>query len=621
MRELPSLSRLTAGSLVSATCLLALLHFGREVLEPVALAAILSLILAPLIRALERLGWGRLPATLAAVLLAAACVVGMTLVLASQLAAVTRELPQYRAAIRVKVAKVRELTERPFARIQAELSGLVPQPPADVPKPRQGAGLTPAPGQPVPVEIRPPRLTTQDTLARLLALALGPIGEAGLVLLLMVFISLEHESLKDRLVQFAGHARTSRTIKTLADATQGVSRFFFFQFVVNAAFGAAVGLALWLGGIPHAALWGTLSGALRFVPYLGILGAGAATLLFVAAIDPGWALSLYCVGLFLVLELLVANVVEPKVYGHSSGLSPLAVILSALFWSAMWGPVGLLLSTPLTLCLVVMGRHVRALEPLSVFLGEAPNVTAAQRFYQRALSGDTKAIVRDAQLYLRRHGFARYCDQILLPGLGLAVNELSSGDIDASQQARIRVSIIDIAEALTPSSGSLARPRRRPASLIDASVGAHLRQLREARFGRWQGPLDVPAKSVVLCAGLGSQRDDLLSELLVRALRQDEVDARSVVIGTASENPGADKGGLVSTVFITYPTDAALEPWLAAAAELRADLPQALLVTIRLPFEDALAPEELIELHVDMILRSFEEGLAFVHPQPEAPRQ
>jgi hypothetical protein len=449
----------------------------------------------------------------------------------------------------------------------------------------------------------------------LFALAWGPIGEAGLVLVLLVFMSLEHESLRDRLIRLAGQTEVSRTIGALADAAQGVSRFFLSQFVVNATFGTLIGAVLWAAEVPHAALWGALSGLLRFVPYLGIMAAGAVLALFVAAIDPGWTLALSCMVLFVGLELVVANVIEPKVYGHSSGLSPLAVIISALFWGAMWGPVGLLLSTPLTLCLVVAGRHVRSLEPVTILLGDAPTVSGAQRFYQRVLTGDIAAIIHDAHAYLRRSSFARYCDHILLPGVVLAASDTRSGQIEASQEDRIRTTIASVAATLTPESGGPVRiRRRRDVSLLDANIGAHLRHMRESRMGRWQGALDVPDHSVVLCAGMASERDDLLGELLVRALREAGVDARSITVGGELDSPGPDKADLVSTVFITYPLDTMLQPWLVAVAELRASLPKAILVTIRLPFFDPVASQATVEKHVDMVLRSFEEALAFMTP-------
>jgi predicted PurR-regulated permease PerM len=618
MRESNLLSKLTANSVVTATCILGLLYFGRDVLEPLALATVLSLVLAPLIRSLRRIGLPRLPATLVSVLLAGACVVGVGTVLAFQLVAVTRDLPEYRAAIRSKIERVRELTERPFARLEAELSAVAPQSPVAPPPPvtvRRGT-LTTSANQPLPVEIRAPRATTRDTLARLFSLAWGPIGETGLVLVLLVFILLEHESLRDRVIRLAGQAEISRTVRALSDATRGVSRFFLSQAVVNLTFGALVGVLLWAFGVPHAVLWGALSGLLRFVPYVGIMVAGVLIAIFVAAIDPGWTMALSCLAMFVALELLVANVVEPKVYGHSAGLSPLAVIVSALFWGAMWGPIGLLLSTPLTLCLVVAGRHVRALEPVTILLGDVPNVNAAQRFYQRVLSGETHSIISDARGYLDRHSFARYCDQILLPGISMASTEQRSGQLEAAQVAHIRSTIADVAATLTPVSSEPLRKRRKGrVSLLDANVGAHLRKMREARLGRWQGSLDVPSHSVVLCAGLGTERDDLLTELLVRALRELDVDARSVVVGAGEDTPGPDKADLVSTVFIIYPVESMLEQWTRVADELRTGLPNALLVTIRLPFGETAADQAVVQEHVDMVLRSFEESLAFVVPE------
>ena len=619
MRDSSLFNNLTAGSVVTATCVLGLLYVGRDVLEPLALATILSLVLAPLIRALRRIGLPRLPATLVSVLLAGTCVVGVGTILAFQLVAVTRDLPEYRAAIRSKIERVREITERPFARLEAELSAVAPQSPLPPPPPvtvRRGT-LTTSANQPLPVEIRAPRATTRDTLSRLFALAWGPIGETGLVLVLLIFILLEHESLRDRVIRLAGQAEISRTVRALSDATRGVSRFFLSQFAVNLTFGAMVGVLLWAFGVPHAALWGALSGLLRFVPYLGILVAGVLIAIFVAAIDPGWTMALSCLALFVSLELIVAHVVEPKVYGHSSGLSPLAVIVSALFWGAMWGPVGLLLSTPLTLCLVVAGRHVRALEPVTILLGDVPNVNVAQRFYQRVLAGETHSIISDARAYLARHSFARYCDQILLPGISMAAAEQRTGQLENAQAAHIRSTIADVAATLTPISNAPARNRRKRGrvSLLDANVGAHLRKMREARLGRWQGSLDVPSHSIVLCAGLGSERDDLLTELLVRALRELDVDARSVVIGADQDNPGPDKADLISTVFLIYPAESMLAQWQRVADELRAGLPNALLVTIRLPFGETAANQDIVQEHVDMVLRSFEESLAFVVPE------
>jgi predicted PurR-regulated permease PerM len=621
MRESTLFKHLTSSSIVTACCVLGLLYFGRDVLEPLALAVILSLVIAPLIRTLRRIGLGQMPATMLSVLMVGTCVVGLGIVLAFQLVAVTGDLPKYRAAIRTKVAAVREMTERPFARIEAEISAVQPQTQQSgtVSSRRGMSTVTVSPTQPLPVEIRQPRLTTRDSLTRLFAMAFGPLGEAGLVLVLLVFISLEHESLRDRLIRLAGQTEINRTIRTLGDAAQGVSRFFLSQFTVNLTFGTLIGVLLWLAGVPHAGLWGALSGLMRFVPYIGVMAAGAVIAVFVAAIDPGWQLALSCIALFVALELFVANVVEPKVYGHSSGLSPLAVIVSAVFWGAMWGPVGLLLSTPLTLCFVVAGRHVRGLEPVTILLGDAPNVSGAQRLYQRLLTADSDTIVRDAHAYLRRASFARYCDKVLLPGLALAGADMRAGRIDAGQMETMRAAMGRVAATLNPEGRAPARTRRRrDVSLLDANLGAYLRQMRETRQGRWQGSLDVPAHSVVLCAALAAERDELLAELLVSALRDAHIDARSTLLG-AADRPGPEKAELISTVILPYPVEDRLGDWLNATTELRTHLPDALLATVRLPFDQSTVPQPTVEEHVDIVLRSFEEALAFVAPE-RAPR-
>jgi predicted PurR-regulated permease PerM len=618
MRDSTLFKHLTSSAIVTACCVLGLLYFGRDVLEPLALAVILSLVIAPLIRTLRRIGLGQVPATMLSVLMIGTCVVGLGIVLAFQLVAVTGDLPKYRAAIRTKVAAVRELTERPFARIEAEISAVQPQERGTVSGRRGINTVTVSPTQPLPVEIRQPRLTTRDSLARLFAMAWGPLGEAGLVLVLLVFISREHDSLRDRLIRLAGQTEINRTIRTLGDAAQGVSRFFLSQFTVNLTFGTLIGVLLWLAGVPHAGLWGALSGMLRFVPYLGVMAAGAVIAVFVAAIDPGWQLALSCIALFVALELFVANVVEPKVYGHSSGLSPLAVIISAVFWGAMWGPVGLLLSTPLTLCFVVAGRHVRGLEPVTILLGDAPNVSGAQRLYQRLLTADSDTIVRDAHAYLRRASFARYCDKVLLPGLALAGADMRAGRIDAGQMETMRAAMGRVAATLNPEGRTPARTRRRrDVSLLDANLGAYLRQMRETRQGRWQGSLDVPAHSVVLCAALAVERDELMSELLVSALREADIDARSTLLGSA-DRPGPEKAELISTVILPYPVEERLGDWLNAAAELRTHLPDALLATVKLPFDQSPVPQPTVEEHVDIVLRSFEEALAFVAPERAA---
>lgn len=609
------LARPSLTSAVTLTCALGLLYFGRPVLEPLVLALILSLVISPLIRVFHRWGLGFLTSTVLSLLLAGGSVVVVGTVLALQLVSVTKELPHYRAAIHTKIGKIQELTERPFIRLAAELNAVSPLP-------RGGSGHPAASGLPrnatqaIPVEIRTPAPAARDTVARFVSVISGPLGEAGLVFVLLVFILLEHESLRERVVRLAGQGDASRTMRTLAHAAEGVSRFFFSQFLVNIIFALTVSLGLWLLQVPHALLWGSLSGLLRFVPYIGALAAGVAITLFVAAIDPGWTLALSCMAMFAALEVVVANMVEPKVYGHSSGLSPLAVIVSALFWGTMWGPAGLLISTPLTLCLVVAGRHIRALEAITILFADTPSVSEAERFYHRVLAGSSTAIIDHARTYLRRHSFARYCDHVLLPGLNLAAADRALGLIDQVQQDRIRTTIVALADTLALASSGSSRGswRRRKLSLADANIGAHLRHAREARLGAFQGSLDVPLHSVVLCAGFANDRDEFLNELLVLALREVCGDVRSIVLGQPQPEPVTDKGSLVGTAFIMYPDEATLDEWRVLSGELREHLPDATLVTIRHRSDVNLPRPSAVAQSVDIVLHSFEECLAFVAP-------
>lgn len=608
--KLSALTRLNPAFIVSACCVLGLLYFGREILEPLAFAAILSLVVMPLARWVAKLGLSHAAASLVSVLLLAGVGVLLAVVLAFQLVNVTSELPRYREAIQLKVDTLREVSERPFARIEAELGAFLPQAPAAKPSSAQKRAAAAAPATDTAAATS--QMSVRSALGRLFWVAWGPIGKAGITLVLLIFILLEQEAIRDRLFQLAGQAEISRTVKALADAADGISRFFFSQFIVNAIFGLTVGLALWAAGVPHAALWATLSGVLRFVPYLGALASAAIIGVFAAAVDTGWWLAIWLLSFFLVVEVLVANFIEPRVYGHSSGLSPLAIIISALFWGSLWGPGGLLLSTPLTLCLVVAGRHVLALEPLSILLGEAPNVSQAQRFYQRILAGENEAIIRDARLQLQKSSFAKYCDQVLLPALAWTAEDFRRGQIGPQQQQHIREAMSQLALTFVGTGSAKGRfSRRRGVSLLNSGVGAHLRKLREERLGRWQGSLDVPAHSIVLCAGLAHEFDELMSELLGHALRTTGIDARSVAIGsTEPEAPG--RAELVATVLLTYPRADVMDEWKAAVQRIRSNLPETVLATVRPPFEVQGVESAVVREQVDVVLRSFEEAVALV---------
>ena len=561
-----------AGWIVPAVCAVALLHFGRPVLEPLAVAGILTLTLTPLVRRMRELGLPHAAAAFVSVGMVAACVLALGAIIATQLADVVRELPQYRAAIASKLEQVSAFVELPA-------------------HPATGA-----------------------TLSRVFTLVWGPAGEALIVLVLLFLMLLARDSIRERVIRLTGESEVAHTMQALADTDQGVSRFFASLAVVNTAFGAVSSIALAGIGVPHAVLWGALAGAMRFVPYVGVPAAIAVAASFAAAVDPGWSRALWSVVTLVSLDVVLANVIEPRVYGHTMGIAPFGIVVAALFWGALWGPVGLIVSAPLTLCLVVAGRHVQALAPIAVMLGESPGTSRAFLLYQRALAGETQDVLDDAYADVRRHGLARYCDDVLLPALAIGGVDMRAGRIDRRQDRSLRALLVSLVEALRGS-----RPQRSRLSLVEASVGKQLRRMREARVGPWQGSLDVPPRSVVLCAGLANEQDELLTELLVRALRHAHIDARSVAMHPEARDPEGGKAGLVSLVLVTYPGEDALPEWRETCKSLRCKLPHATIAAVRPPdgIHDTVPAEREVRQHVDIVLHSFSEALSFAARPPE----
>jgi hypothetical protein len=411
-----------------------------------------------------------------------------------------------------------------------------------------------------------------------------PIETSGIVLVVLIFVLLEQEALRDRFIRIAGGTDIRLTTLVINDAGDRLSRFFVSQFAVNFGVGALVWIGLSIIALPHPLVWAALTTALRFVPYVGVWIAALCAALLAAAVDPGWATAFATLGLFLVVELIAAQLVEPQLYGHTTGLSPLSVIIAAIFWSWLWGPIGLIVSTPLTLCLLVAGRHIKALSLLDVLLGDTQALTMPQQFYQRALSADSVEIIARAREFLKRDSFANYCDLVLMPALHLARIDLESGAISTEQQLRVRSAIVSVIAAI---GGENRRPSRRSlrSSVLDkSSAGRVLRQQRELTSGRWQGPLEVPAGSVMVCVGLGTMADDLATELLVRILREQKIDARHMALEDLNAATPLNAVDAVSIVYVVsaFPSEER-QRGDATAQEMRRRFPRACIVAVFLP--------------------------------------
>jgi hypothetical protein len=390
---------------------------------------------------------------------------------------------------------------------------------------------------------------------RITATVWPPIETSGIILMVLVFVLLEHEALRDRFIRLAGSTNIRLTTLALNDAGDRLSRYFVSQFAVNVGVGAAIALGLFLLGLPDAVLWGTLAAILRSVPYIGIWSAALLSTVLAVAVVPGWSLAIGVVGIYVAVELIAAQAVEPHLFGHATGLSPLSIVIAAIFWSAIWGPMGLILSTPLTLCLLVIGRHTKALGFLDLLLADRQALTPPQRFYQRVLSGDADEIIATARTFLKRSSFAEYCDRVLIPALHLGYLDFAAGVITQEQQIRMRNAVVAVVSALAGRKRSRLQRQRQTSVLDDLGPGTLLRRERERLIGRWQGPVEVPPGSVVLCIGLSQPGHILAAELLARALREQEVDARHLSIEDLDTPP--PPGATPLSVAIVYLVSAA----------------------------------------------------------------
>ena len=392
------------------------------------------------------------------------------------------------------------------------------------------------PTKPIPVQITKPEPRAFEILQSVLGTVLPPLATAGIVILFVIFILLQREDLRDRLVRLMGASDMQRATATMNDAATRLSGYFLRQVLINSAYGVFIAFGLWAIGIPSPMVWGILAMLMRFVPYVGPFIAAAPPVLLGAVVDPGWTMMLLTGGLFLGSELIMGQVVEPLVYGHGTGLSPIAVILSTVFWTWLWGPLGLLLAMPLTVCLVVLGRHVEGLNFLEVLLGDKPALTPAQSFYQRALIGDSAEATYQAELCLKEgRPLVDYLDEVALGGLKLAERDAERGSLDAENLEAIDATVDEMMDNLTD-----FEPRRwfrkvRTEVEVEEAPGglASLADLEEEEVDQLpmlEGALAPgwEAQDAVLCVGGRTPLDEAAASMLAGALQRQGLKARSL---------------------------------------------------------------------------------------------
>jgi predicted PurR-regulated permease PerM len=458
------------------------LYVGQVVLVPLALAVILAFVLAPAVRLLRRAGLANTPSVFLTVAVAFAIIFGVGALITQQVSSLVEELPRYQLTLRDKVKALKDVAEgsggaikqasETLKDLQQELED--PKPPAtsvpsiNVVPPRDSTA------RPIPVEVRNPAPTPLDQLQRIIGIVIEPLATAGLVVLFVLFLLLQREDVRDRAIRLLGSNDLEKSTVAMDDAGDRLSRYFLTLTAINAAYGVFIAAGLWAIGVPSPVLWGVLAALMRFVPFLGSFIAAAFPLLLAAAVDPGWGMFLWTLALYLLTEPLMGNVIEPVVQGQRTGLSPLAIVLSAAFWTLLWGPIGLLLAIPLTVVLVVLGHHVERLEFLNVLLGDTPPLSPAERFYQRMLAGDPAEAVEQAEAVLKEKPLVDYYDEVVIEGLRLAQTDADRGTLEPERLVDIR----DIAEVVVETLADF-RPRpqqdAKPAkSLIEDAEDAQL---------------------------------------------------------------------------------------------------------------------------------------------------
>jgi predicted PurR-regulated permease PerM len=513
-------------SVVTGVVVVSGLYFARAVLIPITLSVLLSFLLAPLVNALRRLRVGQLPSIFVAVLFALCVLLGVGALIGAQVVQLAADLPQYQVAIERKIETVQEKTvgraDVLLSKAAATLQRVAPSRPY-TPRPT-GRAAKNAPPVPAPVEVHEPAPTPLQLAQRAFSPVIAPLETTFIVLVVTIFILLQREDLRDRLISLFGSRDLHRTTTAINDAAVRLSRYFVAQLGLNLSVGAVIAIGLALLGVPGALLFGVVAALLRFVPYIGIWIAAVLAVCLAAAIQPQWTMAVWTLVLFVVVDLVAGQIVEPLLYGHRSGLSPLAVIVAAIFWSWLWGPVGLVLSTPLTLCVVTLGRYADRLNFLTILLGDQPALTPAQNFYQRLLADDPHEAIVQADRLLGEMSLVDYYDLVALEGLRLARNDALRGVLTSEQLARINEALVDIVENLETVEGASDTPAPAEPSGVPGAdpVAGHVSRL-DGEVAREAVESEPAPDAFVLCISGRGAFDELAAAIVIQLLGRQRI--------------------------------------------------------------------------------------------------
>jgi predicted PurR-regulated permease PerM len=522
--EAPGIRALT--TLITGVVIVCALYFGRTVLIPITLAILLSFLLAPLADWLRMLRIGKITSVIAAVLVALLVVLAVGGLIGVQVAQLASSLPRYQATIEDKINTVQEKTLGRADDLLTRASHALKetsQRAQDIAAPKPGN--TDEDVRPLPVEVHEPSASPLDLAQRFLSPVVNPLATSGIVIVVAIFILLQRGDLRDRMIRLVGSRDLHRTTTAMDEAARRLSRYFVAQLSMNAGVGAVIAIGLVVIGLPGALLFGVLAALLRFVPYIGSWLAAGMAILLAGAVQPNWTMMVWTLVLFSFVEILASQVIEPVLYGHSSGLSPFAVIVAAVFWSWIWGPIGLILSTPLTLCLVILGRHVDRMQFLEVLFGDRPALTPDENFYQRILAGDPDEALFQAEILLRDNSLTAYYDEVAIKGLRLAYNDMARGVVTELQLKRIKQATLDLVEGLEDTEDH------------SIPIPQEVHEGHDAMQSSAPELLENPARGVptleggrvpVLCISGRGELDDLMAAIAVQLLGKHGLEVRHV---------------------------------------------------------------------------------------------
>jgi predicted PurR-regulated permease PerM len=608
--ETPGLSGLL--TLAVAVVVVAGLYLGRTVLIPITLAVLLSFLLAPIVNLLRRIHLGRVLSVIVAVLLALGIILAVGGLIGSQIADLARNVPNYATTIRSKVETVQGFAA---SRLNLVMRGVGQQ----VQPPGQPPSKNPKTGdqqKPMQVEVHEPDPTPMQIAERVIAPIVDPLSTTAIVIIVAIFVLLQREDLRDRLIRLFGSSDLHRTTAAMNDAARRLSRYFLTQLGINAGFGIITGTGLFLIGVPSPLLWGIIGLLLRFVPYIGAPLAATLPLALAAAVSPGWSMMAWTAGLYMVTEAIMGQAVEPLLYGHSTGLSPFSVVVSATFWTWLWGPIGLILSTPLTLCLVVLGRHVERLEFLDVILGDRPALTPVEGFYQRMLAGDPDEAREQAEVLLRDRPLSSYYDEVALKGLQLAANDAARGVLTETQLDKIKSSMQELIDDLDEHDDQEPDPKEAlesAATTLSRSEQDVPKHPSPGKVAAEALPPEWRTKAPVLCIAGRGVLDEAAASMLSQLLHKSGLKARVLPHEAASRlRIGALDGEGVSMVCLCYLEIGGAPSHLRyMLRRLRQRLPTARLLVGLWPVEQAILTDDRLRAAVgaDVYTSSLREAV------------